>query len=107
MTDFIKQNTKAIVMHKTANYVLTSFIIAAALFYIYFAGTTIHTLTILEKTKVELQSLSVEVSEMESQQLSMENDMNQQKALQLGFVEVNSPIFIMRNSKATLSLKTD
>lgn len=107
MFNFIKQNAKAIVMHKATNYALTAFILAVALFYIYFASITVRTLTVLEKTKGEMQSLTVEVSEMESQHLSIENGMNQQKALQLGFVEVNNPTFIIRSPKATLSLKTD
>lgn len=95
-------------MHKTTNYMLISFIFAAALFYIYFANSTVRTLTVLEKTKQQMQSLSVKVGEMESKRLLMENNVNAQKASQLGFVEVNNPIFIMRSSVNTaLSLKTD
>lgn len=108
MTNLIKQNTKTLVMHKTTNYILIAFIFAAALFYIYFANSTVHTLTNLEKTKQQMQSLSIKVGEMESKRLSMENEVNAQKAVQLGFVEVNNPIFIIRNSRNTaLSLKTD
>jgi hypothetical protein len=108
MTDFIKQNTKTLVMHKTTNYVLIAFIFAALLSYIYFANITVRTLTVLEKTKQQMQSLSIKVSEMESDRLSIENNINKEKALQMGFVEVNKPIFIMKGSKNTaLSLKTD
>ena len=108
MTNLIKQNTKILVMHKMTNYFLMAFIFSAALFYVYFANSTVRTLTVLEKTKQQMQSLSVKVGEMESQRLAMENNIDTQKALQLGFVEVNNPIFIMRNSKNTvLSLKTD
>jgi hypothetical protein len=108
MTNFIKQNTKTLVMHKTANYALLTLIFAAALFYVYFANITVRTLTILEKTKEQVQSLSAEVSEMESKRLAIENSISEQKALQMGFVEVNNQTFIMRNSnKTALSLKTD
>jgi hypothetical protein len=106
MTNFIKQNTKALVMHKTTNYILIAFIFAALLSYVYFANMTVRTLTVLEKTKQQMQSLSIEVSEMESQHLSVENNINEQKALQMGFVEVNNPIFIMKKTTA-LSFKTD
>jgi hypothetical protein len=108
MTNLIKQNTKILVMHKVTNYALTALIFAAALFYMYFANTTVHTLTVLQKTKVQMQTLSVEVSEMESRRLSIENNINAARALSLGFVEVNNPIFIMKNAqKTSLSLKTD
>lgn len=108
MTETIKQNTKTLVMHKATNYSLIALIFAVALFYIYFANNTVHILTVLEKTKGQMQSLSIEVSEMESKHLSIENSMNAAKALSLGFVEVNNPIFIMRNTqKVSLSLKTD
>lgn len=68
----------------------------------------VRTLTILEKTKTQMQSLSIEVSEMESKRLSVENNISTSIAKSLGFVEVNNPIFIMKNSKKTaLSLKID
>ena len=108
MTDIIKQNTKILVMHKATNYALIFLIFAAALSYIYFANVAVRTLTVLQKTKGQMQTLSVEVSEMESERLSIENNMNTAKALQLGFVEVNNPIFIMKSAqKVALSLKTD
>ena len=95
-------------MHKTANYMLIALIFATVLSYIYFANITVRTLTVLEKTKGQMQSLSVKVSEMESERLAIENNVSIEKALHLNFVEVNNPIFIMRNSKKTaLSLKID
>lgn len=108
MNNLIRQKTKALVMHKTTNYALIALIFAAALSYIYFANVAVHTLTVLQKTKGQIQTLSIEVSDMESKRLSIENNMNTTKALQLGFVEVNKPMFIMKSSqKAALSLKTD
>ncbi len=95
-------------MGKLINYILLVFIFAAALFYVYFANTAIRTVTLLEKTKKEMRSLSVEVSEMESKRLSVEDEINATKAEQLGFVAVDHPTFIMKSSqKASLSLKTD
>ena len=95
-------------MHKATNYTLVAFIFMAAIFYMYFANIAVRTLTVLEKTKGYMQALSVEVSEMESKRLIVENDFSTEKALGLGFVEVKHPIFIVKNSKkATLSFKID
>ena len=108
MIDLVKQKTEAVVMHKSTNFVLIASILLVALFYMYFADSTVRTLTVLQKTKGQMQSLSVAVSEMESQRLTMENDISTEKALRLGFVEVNNPTFIMKSpKKTTLSLKID
>lgn len=101
MTNFIEQKTKVLIMHKATNYVLMASIFLAAIFYMYFANTTVRTLTVLEKTKQHLQSLSVEVSEMESKRLAVENDFSTERALALGFVEVKNPVFIIKDSGAT------
>lgn len=108
MTSLIKQKTGVLIMSKFTNYILLIFIFITALFYVYFANTTIRTVTLLEKTKKEMRTLSVVVSEMESQRLSAENNISIAKAEQMGFTAVNHPVFIMKSSqKASLSLKTD
>ncbi len=108
MSSLIKQKTGVLIMNKLTNYMLLIFIFAAALFYAYFVNTTIRTVTLLEKTKKEMRTLSVVVSEMESKRLSAENNISVAKAEQLGFMAVNHPTFIMKSSqKAFLSLKTD
>lgn len=108
MANLIKQKTRALTMNKTTNYILLTFIFVATLFYIYFVNTTIRTVTLLEKTKKEMGSLNVDVSEMESKRLSAEDNISVAKAKLLGFVEINYPTFIMKNSqKTSLSLKTD
>jgi len=108
MNNIIKQKAEVLVMNRVTNYALIFLIFAVAIFYVLFANSTVRTLTVLQKTKAEMQSLNVTVSEMESQRLSIENSVSTEKALSLGFVEVNNPIFIMRNPvTATLSLKTD
>jgi hypothetical protein len=73
---------------------------------VYFANTAVRTLTVLEKTKGQIQSLDVKVSDMESKRLSVENNVNTKIALQMGFVQVDHPTFVLKNSKKTsLSLK--
>lgn len=108
MSDLIKQKTTTILINQTTNFTLAAFILAAVLLYAYFASTAVHTLTILEKTKVQIQSLSMVVSEMESKRLALENSLSTDKALHLGFIEVNNPIFIVKSVKKTaFSLKLD
>ena len=108
MTDFIKQKTKTLVMHRMTIYILWTFIFIAAISYVYFASVAVRTLTVLEKTKQHMQSLFVEVGEMEAKRLSIENNFSTEKALSMGFVEVEHPVFIMKSSrKATLSFKID
>lgn len=108
MPDSIKHKTAVLLINKKTHIMLAALIFAAIISYIYFANTAVRTLTILEKTKTQMQSLSMSVSEMESRRLTLENGLNTEKALHLGFVEVSHPTFIMKGSKQnTLSLKTD
>lgn len=87
---------------------MAALIFAAALLYIYFASVAVRTLTALESSKEAIQNLSIEVSEMESKRLSIQNSVNADLATRLGFVEVSRPTFIMKNSnKAALSFKTN
>lgn len=99
MVNSIKQKTATIAMHRASSYALIAFIFAAILSYMYFANIAVRRLTLLEKTKQQMQSLSVEVSELESQRLSVENGINTEKALRLGFVEINHQTFVMKNSR--------
>lgn len=108
MKNFIGQKTKVLVMSRNASFMLFALIFAAALSYVYFANAAVRALTVLEKTKQEMQSLSVEVSEMESKRLSLENNIGAEMAVRMGFVAVDHPTFIMKGSKkASLSLKTN
>jgi hypothetical protein len=95
-----------IIKNKASIYALVALICVMVVSYVYFANVTVRTLTVLQKTKTQMQSLSVEVSDMESKRLAMENDISTSRALQSGFVQVNNPTFIIRNTQnATLSLK--
>ncbi len=108
MTNSLKQKTKVLTISRTTNYFMSALIFVVAFSYIYFANIAIRTVTILEKIKYETRLLSVEVSEMESKRLVVENDINILKAEQLGFVKINNPVFIVKNSqKPILSLKTN
>ena len=108
MTDILKQKTKIIVMHRNTSYALAVLIFGCLVFYVYFANTAVRTLTVLEKIREEIQSLSIGVSEMESKRFVIDNSVNPDLARHLGFIEVNQPTFIMKNtSQNTLSFKTN
>ncbi len=101
------QSTKAIALSRFSNYILISFILGSVLFYIYLANSAVRTLTVLSKTKESMQSLSTEVSELESKRFSIDNNVNSDLASNFGFVEVKSPVFIMKNNPVSvLSLNT-
>lgn len=108
MTNLIKQKTKTFAINRTVNYMLTALIFITVLFYAYFANTTVRTLTVLEKIKRQMQSLSMEVSERESERLLVEENINTKTALQLGLVEINHSTFVTKTSQKTaFSLEID
>lgn len=105
MFNLIKQRSVAIIMNRLSIYFLISFIFGCVISYVFLANSAVHTLTVLEKTKQEMQTLGVEVSELESMRFVVDNKVDANLARKFGFVEVIKPIFIMKNSnKAILSL---
>ena len=108
MLNSIKEKSVALILFRPIHYTLAILIFACLIFYVYFANTAVHTLTMLEKTKGELQSLSVEVSELEGKRLFVQNSINKALAQSLGFVSVSEQTFIVNKSKkTTLSFNTD
>lgn len=108
MINLIKDKTITLVMHKATNYALLFFIFSCLIFYVYFANAAVRTLTVLEKSKAEIQSLNVKVSEMETQRLVVDNSVSNALATHLGFVEVKNQTFIINKSKKTaFSFKID
>lgn len=108
MTNIIKQKTGVLLIDRRVHFILGALIFAALISYIYFANTAVRTLTVLERTRAQMQTLSMYVSEMESKKLNLENSLNTEKAIHLGFVEINHPTFIIKGDRQTaLSLKTN
>lgn len=107
MFSSIKQNTIAIALHRLTSYVLIAFIFGCIISYIYIANSAVRTLTVLEKTRSDKQSLGVKVSELESQRFVIDNSVDATLASNLGFVEVREATYLMKNIKSTtLSLRT-
>ena len=102
----MKQKVIAIALQKNSSYVLAVFIFGCLISYIFFANMAVHTVTRLENTKEDMQSLAIEVSELEGERLTLDNKVNVEMARVLGFVEVQSPTFIVAKN-TTLSLKTN
>jgi len=108
MSKFLKEKSIAVVFDRTSIFVLGAFILGCAFCYIYFANVAVRTLTMLEKSKSEMQALSLEVSEMESKRLVLDNGISNNLAESLGFVEVKNQNFIIDKSGGTsLSLRTE
>lgn len=108
MTNLIKEKGTIFIFHKVGAYVLAALIFGSVISYAYFANVAVRTLTVLEKSKQQMQSLSVEVSEMESKRLLVDNSVGNDLAQHLGFVEVKNQTFIVNKSQKTaLSFKTD
>lgn len=106
MIENLKQKTYAITINPFTIYFLIFGLALTVIFYVYFANDAVRTLTVLEKTKFEIQNLSVKISEYESDRLFIENSLNTEKALSLGFTQVNKPNFLMKIVKNTsLSIK--
>lgn len=103
----MKKNTKekilSILSNRIASYTLGGTLLLLIFAYVYVANSTVHTVTALQKVKTEIQTLSVSVSEMESERLTLENGINSEKAVLLGLVEVQNPRFIFK-SKNPISL---
>lgn len=108
MLSYINQKFQAVILNKKTNYFLGLATFSCLVFYVYFANVAVHTLTVLEKTKQELQALNIEVSDLESKRMSVQNGISKSLATRLGFIEINEKTFIINKDKeATLSLKTD
>lgn len=104
MLNLIKQKTQAVALYKSTNYFLTFGIVACLALYVYFANVAVHTLTMLEKVENKVQSLNTHVSELESERLIIQNNINKTLALNLGLIEVSEKTFIVgKRAKATLS----
>ncbi len=108
MISAVRENTISLISSRLTSYILIASIFACIGLYIYFANTAVRTLALLEKTKEEMQVLSVEVSEMEAKRLFIDNSLGSVMARSLGFVEVTDQTFIVNKSKKTaLSFNTD
>ncbi len=99
----IKEKSLAILSNRITSYALGATLFLLVFTYVYFANSAVRTVTALQKIKTEMQTLSVSVSEMESERLTIENGINSEKAVLLGMVEVENPRFIFK-SKNPVSL---
>lgn len=107
MKSFIKEKAITMVSSKLSVYLLASSILGCLLLYVYFANMAVRTLAVLEKSKSEMQILTLEVSELESKRIAMDNTISNDLAKGLGFVEVKNQNFIVDNLGTILSFKSN
>lgn len=105
MNNLTKEKVINVMSQRASSLVLVGFIFSCLIAYIYFANVAVRSLTLLEKSKREMQNLSVSVSEMESKRLALDYKVNKETATNLGLVEVKSQLFIVNKTEKTLSLK--
>lgn len=101
MRSLVGEKIMAITTHRATGFALIAFIFASLISYVYFANIAVRTLTVLEKSKEEVQTLSVKVSEMEARRLLVDNSVSNALATHLGFVEVKDQTFIVNKSNKT------
>ncbi len=108
MANFLREKAIAMAFSRVTNFILLSLILLCVFSYAFFANSAVRTLADLEKTKGEMQSLGIDVSEMEAKRLAVDNSINPELAQKMGFVEIKNQTFIVdRGSNATLSFKTN
>ena len=97
----IKEKAIAIAESRNILFAVGLSIVFCIALYIFFANSTVRTLSVLQNTKEEVQAITMRVSEMESQRLISENTINPDLAVSLGFVEANSKTFIVKGNAKT------
>lgn len=101
MTKVIISNTMKISTNLISRFALIFVAMICLLLYVYFANSAVRTVTLLEKTKEEIQNISVNVSDLESQRLMAENNVTFEKAKTLGFVKIDNQSFILNKPTKT------
>lgn len=100
-----KQIAVAIILHRSTNFLLLGIIFCSLFVYMFFANAAVRNVTMLQRSQTLKEILSARVSDLESKGFVMEDGINQQVAKEFGLVEVNHPIFIVKNSsKSGLSM---
>ncbi len=89
-----------VIFHRLTNYFLLGSVFLCLAVYIYFANAAVRNVTSLEQFKNLKESLTAEVSDMESWSFALENNISMEKAKSLGLKEINKPLFIVKNNKS-------
>lgn len=101
MTPKIKDKVIELSSSKYTIFLIGFFVLCCLVLYIYFANSTVRTVTLLEKTKKDIQNVNVRVSDLESKKLFKDNDLNFENASSFGFVKVTTQTFIVNKSSKT------
>ncbi len=101
MTRIIKEKAISLTLNRYSIYVLGFLVLSCLVLYVYFANSAVRTVTLLQKTKSEIQNLNMMVSEMEAKRLAVDDTLNMESAKDMGFVQVMSQTFIVSKSTKT------
>ena len=94
-----------IMSHRITLLLMAGSVVLLAILYVVFANSAVRIVTTLEDMRDKVESVRIEVSELEARSFSYESNLSKERAFELGLVEVENPLFIVKSeSRKTLSL---
>lgn len=100
-------NTQAyklrLIDEKTMFWGLSAIIFFSAVCYIYFVTTTIHNVVARERIETKASELALSIGQKEFDLISLKNDITLDRAINLGFAEVQEKTFITAQSVGLVS----
>lgn len=98
------QLAKSVALHPYANKVALAGVVFCLFAYIYFANSAVRNVTLLEDAKGDLEALQASVSELESKNLALVNQISMERAKSVGLHEAQNPVFLVKGDReSTLS----
>ena len=88
---------------KTMFWGLSSIIVFSALCYIYFVTTTIHNVVARERIETKASELALSIGQKEFDLIGLKNNITLERAINLGFSEVQERTFITPQSVGFVS----
>ncbi len=93
------QFVQAVALHRHSNKVLIFGIVLCLFAYVYFANSAVRSVTLLEEVKSDVDSLRARVSELESKNLTLVNQISMERASQVGLHQAQDPVFLVKGDR--------
>ncbi len=99
------QKISLLALHPHANKCLLLGIVFCLFAYVYLANSAVRNVTLLEESRGRIEALSALVSELESQNLILVNQISMERAKSLGLNQADQTLFLVKGKKSeSLSL---
>lgn len=95
--------THKVIDEKTIFWGLLTAIFFSAVCYIYFVTTTIHNVVARERAETEVSELALSIGQKEFDLIGLKNNITLERAINLGFSEVQEKTFITTQSVGFVS----